>query len=346
MTGEEVFCICKKPDTGKLMVGCDGCDDWFHFSCMKIPEKYKDLVFSFYCPYCQAGITGPAARSLERSELPRTIWKRKCRLHNCYKECQPNSKYCCEEHGELYMKHVLSKLDVQGQKEDYKRDLILRMARYAKMGNPDESFQKLGRPDFIQQDFEKTLDPELFSRLIANDERLEELKKEDRELQSERIPQCNQNIELLNRYLEWLNEVNNKLFAEDSSADEPTDGTISRKKKKVVRKKQRRSICGYSPDFKKTPPEVDEFVRQYDSSKVLIEGICTKLKCNKHHDWSAMLMQQYTNQLRSLQSHQERLALLINTRKEQLHVQCYEQLLRNKEGLRSPLTHEISGHLA
>ena len=28
--GEEVFCVCNQPDTGALLMGCDGCDEWFH----------------------------------------------------------------------------------------------------------------------------------------------------------------------------------------------------------------------------------------------------------------------------------------------------------------------------
>ena len=32
--GEEVFCVCNQPDTGALLMGCDGCDKWFHPRCV------------------------------------------------------------------------------------------------------------------------------------------------------------------------------------------------------------------------------------------------------------------------------------------------------------------------
>lgn len=309
------------------MVGCDGCDDWFHFTCMRIPEQYKDLVFSFYCPYCQAGVTGPASTSVEHKELPRTIWKRKCRLHNCFKECKPNSKYCCEEHGEQYMRQVLSKLRIDGMKQEQQENLVLRMAKYTKTGNVEDGFQKIGNPAFIEGEVDKSQDPELYSSLIANDERMEELRSEDHKLGTETIPNCKQAIEHLNNYLDWLNKVNSKLFAEDVVQDD-INGK-NRKKKSAARKKQKNAICGYNPTCK-PPLTVDEFAAKYDPEKASINGTCTKLRCNKHNDWSTMLMQQYTNKLRSLQNHQERIALLLSTRKSQLHIQYYERLLRRK----------------
>ncbi|KAG7906157.1 hypothetical protein KL906_004610 [Ogataea polymorpha] len=52
LNSEELFCVCRRVDDGELMVACDGCDEWFHFSCMKLDPKYKDLVSNFYCIFC------------------------------------------------------------------------------------------------------------------------------------------------------------------------------------------------------------------------------------------------------------------------------------------------------
>ncbi|KAG7820679.1 hypothetical protein KL942_004595 [Ogataea angusta] len=49
LNSEELFCVCRRVDDGELMVACDGCDEWFHFSCMKLDPKYKDLKTSKYC---------------------------------------------------------------------------------------------------------------------------------------------------------------------------------------------------------------------------------------------------------------------------------------------------------
>lgn len=100
---DELFCICRKPDSGQLMVACDGCDEWFHFRCMKLDLKYKALVANFYCIFCD--------NLFHKGE---TLWKRKCRLPKCFQPINiemgadgvpvKHSKYCCEEHGEQFMR--------------------------------------------------------------------------------------------------------------------------------------------------------------------------------------------------------------------------------------------------
>ncbi|RWS04572.1 hypothetical protein B4U79_15936, partial [Dinothrombium tinctorium] len=44
---------CKKPDDGTPMIGCDGCDDWYHWVCVgiKVPPKDED---SWFCNRCIA----------------------------------------------------------------------------------------------------------------------------------------------------------------------------------------------------------------------------------------------------------------------------------------------------
>lgn len=333
ITGEEVYCTCKKTDSGELMVGCDGCDDWFHFSCLKISEEYKELVFSFYCPYCQAGITGPASRKDNPSELPRTIWKRKCRLHDCYKECQSNGKYCSPEHGEKYMKKALSKLKIVGVNQDEQKEIVKSMAEYTRYGNTAEGFQQIGKADFINEEIEGKENPELYKQIVSDDSKLEELAKNYQEAQNITIPETKKKTEILSRYLEWLDDVNKELFSlpESLIKNEDDKGFTGRRKKNLGKTKQKKSICGYTSQLDKIPCSVEEFKSQYDGTNSPINGICTKLRCNKHFDWSSMLMEQYTHQLRSLQAFQERLQLLIKTRKEQLHIQYYEQLLRRKD---------------
>jgi hypothetical protein len=47
--GRELYCICRKPDTGKWMIGCDGCEDWYHGECVKVKEEDGDLIDKYYC---------------------------------------------------------------------------------------------------------------------------------------------------------------------------------------------------------------------------------------------------------------------------------------------------------
>lgn len=47
-----VYCICRKPDGGSLMVECAGCTEWFHLHCIGMMEN--DLPESdWLCPHCQ-----------------------------------------------------------------------------------------------------------------------------------------------------------------------------------------------------------------------------------------------------------------------------------------------------
>lgn len=51
-TGAELYCICRKPDSGKWMIACDGaCEDWYHGECVKIAEEDVNLIDKYYCNY-------------------------------------------------------------------------------------------------------------------------------------------------------------------------------------------------------------------------------------------------------------------------------------------------------
>lgn len=105
----EVYCTCRKPDSGELMVGCDGCDDWFHFACVRVDPKFSTLISSYYCPYCE----------LEGKGI--TKWKRQCRVTDCYKPIKGQSKYCSPEHGLKFMAELLGR---EGMDKDTVGQLI------------------------------------------------------------------------------------------------------------------------------------------------------------------------------------------------------------------------------
>ena len=52
LNSQPLYCVCRREDDGELMVACDGCDEWYHFRCMKLNQKYKDLVSNYYCIFC------------------------------------------------------------------------------------------------------------------------------------------------------------------------------------------------------------------------------------------------------------------------------------------------------
>ncbi|KAK7205238.1 hypothetical protein BZA70DRAFT_279378 [Myxozyma melibiosi] len=97
----EVYCICRRPDMGLWMVGCDFCDDWFHGKCVGVAEEDGELIESYCCPNCA------------KKSLGQTSWKRKCLLPSCRKPAlfdktnkssAQRSKYCSPEHGVEWFK--------------------------------------------------------------------------------------------------------------------------------------------------------------------------------------------------------------------------------------------------
>ncbi|RMZ69878.1 PHD transcription factor [Pyrenophora seminiperda CCB06] len=97
-----LYCICKKPDNHKWMIGCDGgCDDWFHGDCVNMKQADEELVDKFICPLCEENGRG------------HTTWKPMCRRDGCRKPARlikdRESKYCSDDCGVLFMSEQLNR---------------------------------------------------------------------------------------------------------------------------------------------------------------------------------------------------------------------------------------------
>lgn len=97
-----LYCICKKPDNHKWMIGCDGgCDDWFHGDCVNMKQSDEGLVDKFICPLCEENGKG------------NTTWKPMCRRDGCRKPARVvkdrESKYCSDDCGVLFMSEQLER---------------------------------------------------------------------------------------------------------------------------------------------------------------------------------------------------------------------------------------------
>lgn len=75
----DLYCICRRPDTGVWMIGCDICDDWFHGDCVNLTEKDSRRFVKYACPRCTAAKKG------------QSVYKRKCRLPGCINPVEENS---------------------------------------------------------------------------------------------------------------------------------------------------------------------------------------------------------------------------------------------------------------
>ncbi|KAI8825675.1 uncharacterized protein EV422DRAFT_513808 [Fimicolochytrium jonesii] len=56
--GQRVWCICRQPDSGKFMIQCDNCSEWFHGSCVGLTKKAGEKLTTYTCPPCSVLISG------------------------------------------------------------------------------------------------------------------------------------------------------------------------------------------------------------------------------------------------------------------------------------------------
>lgn len=99
---DQLYCICRKPDDHKYMIGCDGgCDNWFHGKCVNITEEDGKLIDKYICPNCMAKGIGI------------TTWKPMCRRVGCRKPArvmgEPPSKYCSDACGTQFFQEIITK---------------------------------------------------------------------------------------------------------------------------------------------------------------------------------------------------------------------------------------------
>jgi hypothetical protein len=46
------YCICRLPYEG-FMIGCDGCDEWYHGQCVGVSEEQANKVDKYLCLRCR-----------------------------------------------------------------------------------------------------------------------------------------------------------------------------------------------------------------------------------------------------------------------------------------------------
>lgn len=187
---EEVYCTCRKPDHGgELMISCDGCEEWFHFKCMRINQRHKELLNKFFCKFCQWKGVGM------------TLWNRKCRMTGCLKpiRAEQKLKYCSEECGLRFLRNALAGSSALKQTEI--KFVITYSAHH-------EDFMKLGQdfpelPEVLQMDM-KSLPGHIRDELVINAEQCERITAELKlsQLRSEYLLRVKEKTKLINDELQ------------------------------------------------------------------------------------------------------------------------------------------------
>lgn len=111
----ELFCMCQKPwNPNHFMVACDECNEWYHDSCLGIPQEDLEKMDKFMCNWCvekgkrqeqrrkqweadkaakaAAKKARQAARKRELQTLAKRVRSKPCKNSACANRSRPNSK--------------------------------------------------------------------------------------------------------------------------------------------------------------------------------------------------------------------------------------------------------------
>lgn len=275
--GNDLFCICRKGDLGKWMIGCDGCDEWYHGDCVNVSKLDEDLIDQFFCPRCHKDGHG------------NTIWKRKCRLADCRQPAReiviegedatmtssvaPSHvsawRYCSREHGVAYFQDRVEQALIS------KRQMKSLVMATTNVGE----FQMLGNTapkiDGIVSDIEE--------------KRLQEMTTE-RERIHEGLRKLEARMSCLNDMQERAMRVNTALKA-----------------------RKEKDICGYDERLSIQDNDLDTLIQSNGFVDSLLgsttDKLCTVLakKCNRHAGWHGIKFDIYTLEGENLRDDLDRL---------------------------------------
>ncbi|ODV80353.1 uncharacterized protein CANTADRAFT_39182, partial [Suhomyces tanzawaensis NRRL Y-17324] len=302
---EEVFCVCRKPDHGELMIACDGCEDWFHFKCMNLNAKYSKLVSKFYCKFCHWKGKGT------------TKWKRKCRLDWCFEPIRTNSKYCSENHGITYMREKL--VGRNDSTADLKPSTIKEVLKHT------ETHQALLHLGALFPELEEVVQ----FKQTKDISRFPESVREELASINTKLGVLDNSIELYNRKTEYLvllkeivKGINDKLT--DKNEEKVTSKKKTRQKKIDIclYDKSLNEVKGDAAPFKSILEELtknselettftdliqkkltDETDQDWFENKLCIQD---KRKCPRHNGWWNLVNDNLTKKLNELRSRVEK----------------------------------------
>lgn len=72
-----VYCVCKGPDDGRMMIACDACNDWFHVGCIGMTKTAASKLKSFTCAGCSRKQNGDSIITLVKESETKKAKKNK-----------------------------------------------------------------------------------------------------------------------------------------------------------------------------------------------------------------------------------------------------------------------------
>ncbi|KAK6200253.1 uncharacterized protein RJT21DRAFT_114679 [Scheffersomyces amazonensis] len=306
LNSEELFCICRKPDNGEMMVQCDGCEEWFHFKCMKLKQENSNLIAKFFCKFCDWQNTGV------------TLWKRKCRVSWCKDPIRNDSKYCSDEHGKLFMKELLvdKKPITDHDLASNKIKTIMDHSgyNYEVLINLGSQFPELD----IVKEYNETNGANIDKFPTETKQELNSIKR-----RFLKIKQLIEKFEKREAYLLEIKEknksLNDKLLRAIYPEVKTEDTTSTSGKKKKSSKSKKLDICFHDKSLDKISTEksiIDEILTnedQFNKLKTTIEQkineesddvlynellcIQDRKKCPRHNGWWNLLNDEVTKKL-------------------------------------------------
>ncbi|KAK6456284.1 uncharacterized protein RJT20DRAFT_128130 [Scheffersomyces xylosifermentans] len=307
LNSEELFCVCRKPDTGELMISCDGCEEWFHFKCMNLKKENSNLIAKFYCKFCTWKGTGS------------TLWKRKCRVSSCNDPARAdsNSKYCSDEHGKLFMRQILieRQKNVNDLSEGMLNDILeYSKSDYSKLRSLGSEFPEL--PEVVQ-----------FKETGKNIEDFPQDVRDDLTKINTKLNSVDKSTEENKYRTEYLSEMKDKIKALNEKLTQslhPHGSTVKEttKKSKKSQKSKKVDICLYDKvlaahdtDTKSLLDDLNSSEDLYEDFKGLLEKklndeldddqvwykdkVCIqdRRKCVRHNGWFNLLFDEVSKKL-------------------------------------------------
>lgn len=49
----DIYCLCRKGDSGGFMIQCDLCDEWYHGDGVNVTAEMAESFTTYHCPKCQ-----------------------------------------------------------------------------------------------------------------------------------------------------------------------------------------------------------------------------------------------------------------------------------------------------